>query len=48
MGSFPASICKRPDGWHEMLARRDTRAVIAGSYVTFPKLSAPRKKLAGK
>ena len=35
-GVIPGLRLQKPDGWHEMLARRDTRAVIAGSSVTFP------------
>ena len=44
-GVVPGLRLHKPEGWHEMLARRDTRAVIAGSAVSFPKLAAPVKEL---
>jgi hypothetical protein len=37
-GVIPGLRLHKPANWHEMLARRDTRAIIAGSYVTYPRL----------
>ncbi len=38
-GVVPGLRLARPEGWPEMLAKRDSRAVIAGSWVTFPPLA---------
>jgi hypothetical protein len=38
-GVVPGLRLARPEGWPEMLAKRDARAVIAGSWVTFPPLA---------
>ncbi|MEI6430932.1 MAG: hypothetical protein WCP07_02010 [bacterium] len=41
-GVVPDLHLQKPERWHEMLARRDARSVIAGSSVTFSALSSER------
>jgi hypothetical protein len=46
-GVIPGLRLQKPANWTDMLARRDTRSIIAGSYVTFPRLDRDALPAAG-